>query len=136
MPKHFYNLFLALFALSLCRLLAGESHAQALPVAASVDYSFGSGPSAPVNFRAGPNAALDASSSISPLDVTPEPPIEPVVSNSRPQPGVDWTGLTKDSLTFLAVMQGFRCATEPGTRQAFSKPFFTGYIRAVQNLHG
>ena len=62
--------------------------------------------------------------------------IEPVVSNPKPDATVDWKGLTKDSMVFLTVMQGFRLATEPGTRAAFSNPFFKGYIRAVENLHG
>jgi hypothetical protein len=44
--------------------------------------------------------------------------------------------LTRDSLVFLTVMQAFRLATEPGTRAALSNPFFKGYIRSLQNLHG
>ena len=62
-------------------------------------------------------------------------PIEPVTPTKPP--GVAWGGLVKDSLTFLTVMQGFRCATEPGTRAAFGvNPFFKGYIDAVANMHG
>lgn len=104
---------------------------------ASVGHSVRIGINAPVSFSAAdPVAPEDISPSILSLGVAPEPPIEPVLGNSKSEPGVNWTGLTKDSLTFLAVMQGFRCATEPGTRDAFSNPFFKGYIRAVQNMHG
>jgi hypothetical protein len=55
---------------------------------------------------------------------------------AAPQPSVDWKGLSKDSLQFLVIMNGFRIATEPGTRQALHNPFFSGYIRAVSNMHG
>jgi hypothetical protein len=50
--------------------------------------------------------------------------------------GVDWGGLTRDSFLFLAVENAFRCATEQGTRAAFSNPFFQGYLNSVGNMHG
>ena len=62
---------------------------------------------------------------------------EPVTSNEQKNAGVNWLELTQDSINFLAVMQSFRCATEPGTRSAFGgTSFFKGYIHAVENLHG
>jgi hypothetical protein len=137
MQKLLRNSFVGFIALSLCQLLAGISHAQAVPVSVSLDRDLGGGRGAVADSSAVPVATLDlSSSSLALMPATAKPPIEPVVSNSKPQPRVNWTGLAKDSFTFLAVMQGFRCATEPGTRAAFSDPFFKGYIRAVQNLHG
>jgi hypothetical protein len=53
-----------------------------------------------------------------------------------PRPSVDWKGLSKDSLQFLVLMNGFRIATEPGTRAGLHNPFFSGYFKAVSNMHG
>jgi hypothetical protein len=53
-----------------------------------------------------------------------------------PRPSVDWKGLSKDSLQFLVIMNGFRIATEPGTRAGLHNPFFSGYFKAVSNMHG
>ena len=113
-----------------------------LPVNASLDHGLGVGPANgadPVADPAegDPTGAADSSSASLPLNTTRfEPAIEPVVSPPKP-PGVSWGGLTKDSLTFLVVMQGFRCATENGTRAAFGvNPFIKGYIHAVENMHG
>jgi len=50
--------------------------------------------------------------------------------------GVDWGTLARDSFLFLAVENAFRCATEQGTRDAFSNRFFQGYLNSVGNLHG
>ena len=50
--------------------------------------------------------------------------------------GVDWGGLARDSFLFLAVENAFRCATEQGTRDGLSHPFFQGYLNSVGNLHG
>lgn len=72
-----------------------------------------------------------------PLDPSSGDLYEPVVANPAPPPPVNWVGLTKDSLNFLVIMHGFRCGTEPGTRDAFGvNSFFPGYIHAVENLHG
>jgi hypothetical protein len=49
---------------------------------------------------------------------------------------VDWGGLARDSFLFLAVENAFRCATEQGTRDGLSHPFFQGYLNSVGNLHG
>jgi len=59
---------------------------------------------------------------------TPSPP--------KPQTGIDWLRLGASSITLLTIQNAYRCATEPGTRQAFSNPFFPGYVDAVENLHG
>ena len=53
-----------------------------------------------------------------------------------PRPSVDWKGLGKDSAQFLVIMNGFRIATEPGTRAALHNPFLSGYFEAVSNMHG
>ena len=50
--------------------------------------------------------------------------------------GVDWGGLFRESFLFLAIENSFRCATEQGTRDAISNPFFPGYLNSVGNLHG
>ncbi len=50
--------------------------------------------------------------------------------------GVDWVHLARGSFTFLAVENGFRCATEQGTRDGFSGPFIPGYLNSVGDLHG
>ena len=55
---------------------------------------------------------------------------------AAPRPSVDWKGLSKDSLQFLVLMNGFRIATEPGTRDGLHNPFFSGYFKAVSNMHG
>jgi hypothetical protein len=54
----------------------------------------------------------------------------------KPQPGVDWAHLVGQSFFFLSVENSFRCATEEGTRDAFSNGFFSGYLNSVGNLHG
>jgi hypothetical protein len=59
-----------------------------------------------------------------------------ILENTRSQPSVNWKGLSKDSFQFLIVMNGFRIATEPGTRAAIHNPLFSGYLKAVSNMHG
>jgi hypothetical protein len=64
-------------------------------------------------------------------------PIERVSSASQQNTNVNWRGLTKGTFAFLAVMHGFRFATEPATRQAIAENhLFKGYFNAVGNLHG
>lgn len=61
---------------------------------------------------------------------------EPVVAVKAPEPaGVEWTELGISSFRFLAVMHGFRLATEPGTR-ASGAGLGAGYTGSVANLHG
>src|SRR5262245_28098233 len=50
--------------------------------------------------------------------------------------GVDWGHLVQQSLFFMSFENAFRCATEEGTREGFSNPFFRGYLNSVVNLHG
>jgi hypothetical protein len=52
------------------------------------------------------------------------------------QTGIDWRRLGASSITLLTIQNAYRFATELGTRQAFSNPFFPGYVYAVENLHG
>jgi len=54
----------------------------------------------------------------------------------KPRTGIDWLRLGTSSLTLLTIQNAYRCATEPGTRDAFSNPFVPGYVYAVENLHG
>jgi hypothetical protein len=81
-----------------------------------------------------PDAALDEGSR-SPSDV-----FSPAVKANPDAPsslhGVDWRGLFRESFFFLAIENTFRCATEQGTRDGFSNPFFRGYLNSVGNLHG
>jgi hypothetical protein len=62
--------------------------------------------------------------------VVPVPGIAP-----RAHTSVQWKGLERDSVRFLAIMHGFRLATEPGTRSG-GFGFGSGYQRSVENLHG
>lgn len=52
------------------------------------------------------------------------------------QQGVDWAGVLRASGRFLVIEHAFRLATEPGTRDGLSGPFFRNYASAVTNLHG
>jgi hypothetical protein len=54
----------------------------------------------------------------------------------KPQTGIDWLRLGASSITFLSIEHAFRCATEQGTRDAFSTAFWPGYINAAASLHG
>src|SRR5215470_8618768 len=45
-------------------------------------------------------------------------PLKPALEST--EQGVDWRHLFEQSLAFLSVEHAFRCATEEGTRQAFS----------------
>lgn len=96
-----------------------------------------------------PGGGEEFSSSLSiPLgtldDAVSDPSVPPgAVSNfvavapaSKPETGIDWRRLASSSLTLLSIQNAFRCATEEGTREAFSNPFFPGYINAVGALHG
>lgn len=61
-------------------------------------------------------------------------PRKPFVT-ADPQ-GVDWKGLTRESMLFLGVQHGFRLMTEPGTRNGMKGPFFRGWYNSLANLHG
>jgi len=65
-----------------------------------------------------------------------QPLLKPVrISTVEPR-GVDWLHLVGQSLFFMSFENAFRCATEEGTRDGFSNPFFRGYLNSVGNLHG
>lgn len=79
-----------------------------------------------------PPATLD---STAPSTVV-QPLFKPVSVATERQQGVDWVHLVGQSFLFLSVENAFRCATEEGTREGFSTPFFHGYFNSVGNLHG
>jgi hypothetical protein len=64
------------------------------------------------------------------------PVVKPTFEASAPPRGIDWVGLAGESMLFLAIENGFRCATEQGTRDGLSNSFFRGYLNSVGNLHG
>jgi hypothetical protein len=68
------------------------------------------------------------------------PPIAPVLpaparSRGARGRGVEWRRLGADSLRFVAIMHGFRWATEAGTRSA-GIGLGSGYLQSLGNLHG
>lgn len=68
--------------------------------------------------------------------ILPVRPAPSVVVANPPEGGVDWAGLSRASLSFLAIEHSFRLLTEPGTREGLKGPFLRNYGRAVGNLHG
>ena len=82
-------------------------------------------------------AAADASSGELPAAQEPtrsSVPVLPLLPTTQ-APGVDWTGVSRSSLRFLAVMHAFRWATEHDTRQG-GFGWGQGYVRSISNLHG
>jgi len=65
-----------------------------------------------------------------------QPLFKPVRISREEQRGVDWIRLVEQSLFFMSFENAFRCATEEGTREGFSNPFFRGYLNSVGSLHG
>lgn len=65
-----------------------------------------------------------------------KPLIEPFRITAEQQGGIDWDHLVGQSVLFMGFENVFRCATEEGTREGFSNPFFRGYFNSVGNLHG
>ncbi len=53
-----------------------------------------------------------------------------------PRQGVHWGGLLSQSARFLAVEQGFRVITQPGTREALKGAFFDDWFKAVKATKG
>ncbi len=53
-----------------------------------------------------------------------------------PRQGVRWGGLLSQSARFLAVEQGFRVISQPGTREALKGPFFDDWFKAVKATRG
>jgi hypothetical protein len=57
------------------------------------------------------------------------------LSSGQERPHVNWSGLLKQELSFLAIEHGFRLITEPGTR-AGGFGLGQGYLRSTGSLHG
>src|SRR4030095_13058943 len=88
--------------------------------------------SQPIVLYASPSPALDSGAP----GTRVEPLIKPVRITAEQRKGVDWRRLVNQSLLFMSFENAFRCATEEGTRDGFSNPFFRGYLNSVGNLHG
>jgi hypothetical protein len=61
-------------------------------------------------------------------------PIEPSIKASEPE-GVNWGGVLKHSMSFLALQHSFRLLTEAGTRDGLNQ-IPRGYVNSISNLHG
>jgi len=59
-----------------------------------------------------------------------------VVPHEAGEERVQWAPLLKGSLRYVAVMHGFRLATEPGTREGLHNSVVGGYFKALGALHG
>ena len=88
------------------------------------------------------SAATDGASP-SPDSISPPPYLKsapavvlPVVPVAEKPPSITWSPLLHQSLYYLAIMHGFRLATEPGTRDGLHNGLVGGYFDAVSNLHG
>ncbi len=67
--------------------------------------------------------------------------IRPVIAPRRgpetePGPGFQWEPAIKQGSLFLAIMHGFRLATEPGTREELRGPFLRDYVASIKGLRG
>ena len=76
-----------------------------------------------------PAAGEQPSGKVDPSAGSPSPDVEP------PASGIQWRSLLLQSSEFLVLEHGFRYATEEGTRHPH-RPFFRGYARSLENLHG
>jgi len=59
-----------------------------------------------------------------------------VESPTESENPVDWDGLVKQSLRFLAIMQGYRLATEAATQANLNGSILRNYFSALGNIHG
>jgi hypothetical protein len=59
---------------------------------------------------------------------------QPVERTGRQR--VDWMGILQQSATFLAVEQGYRIVTQPGTREALKGEFFDDWFDSVKATRG
>ncbi len=60
----------------------------------------------------------------------------PPIEGRRPTQGVNWIGVFRQSASFLAIEQGFRLVTQPGTREALKGKFFDDWFESVKATHG
>jgi hypothetical protein len=65
------------------------------------------------------------------LPVSPSTNVSPSTPDS-----FDWTPALRQSLTFLTIQQGFRLATQEGTRSELRGPYFKDWLTSVGNLRG
>ena len=63
------------------------------------------------------------------------PASRPAISGQTENNSVHWTGLATSGLRFIAIMHGFRLATEAGTRSG-GFGLGSGYTSSVASLHG
>lgn len=60
-----------------------------------------------------------------------------LIESVRPRrQGVDWSSVLRQSASFLAVEQGFRLVTQPGTREALKGEFFDDWFKSVKATKG
>ncbi len=59
-----------------------------------------------------------------------------VTAVEAPRRRIDWSGLINQSAFFLSVENGFRLATQPGTREALEGPFFDDWFTSVKSTQG
>jgi len=63
--------------------------------------------------------------------------VRAVVSPAEsPNTGIQWRGLLKGSMNYLAVMHAFRITTEKGTREGLHNSIAGGYFKALGAMHG
>ncbi len=82
------------------------------------------------SWSVGPESSRDA------LPYAPVLGPKKVETPAKSENSVNWDGLASDSWRFLAVMQGYRLATEKGTREGLKGSFFDNYASAIENMHG
>ncbi len=88
---------------------------------------------------AGPSSAVPVFSVSEPrILASTVPAISPIVPviEGRYRQGVDWRSTLRQSLFFLAIEQGFRIGTQPGTREALKGKFFDDWFTSVAATHG
>jgi hypothetical protein len=57
-------------------------------------------------------------------------------SNGHDSTSFNWQPAFRQSLTFLTIQQGFRIATQSGTREELKGPYFRDWFTSVTNLRG
>jgi hypothetical protein len=67
------------------------------------------------------------------INIRSHSPIEKVQSTRQ---GVNWSSVWSQSMFFLAVEQGYRLGTQPGTREALKGKFFDDWFNSVTSTKG